>query len=270
MYIQIPEYKKSYMCKSLINSGTYGIVYKYADIYTKNNVAIKFFRNNDNFTHEINILNYIKKKIYNNSDSDEINEVKKNICFPIFFTNENNVSKYIIFNYYDYDLLYYASTYILLNQDILNISLQICNGLKYLHKNSIVHCDLKPENILCKYKNDTLHLVITDFGLSYIENNIIDYEIVTFSYRSPELICTINNKNNIIVKSSIDMWSFGVIIYFLINKFYFDIYNIEKYIESNPIKKLCNINSIVDRLLQYEKDRYTSYQIYNDLKKLLK
>ncbi|XBI33941.1 hypothetical protein VPH35_119805 [Triticum aestivum] len=39
----------------------------------------------------------------------------------------------------------------------------ICNGLKYLHDNQIVHLDLKPANILL---NDNLVPKIADFGLS--------------------------------------------------------------------------------------------------------
>ncbi|CCU56011.1 ser/thr kinase (Cop-B1R) [Choristoneura rosaceana entomopoxvirus 'L'] len=245
-----------------INDGSFGQVHKFK--MGSKTLAIKFFKNNIYFKHELDVLKYIKNNIYKNDNN-------ANICFLNYYheaKNENNLS-YIAFNYYDYDLLTYKNNFALNDSDILEICLQICNGLKYLHKIKIVHCDLKPENILCGYKEGRLNIGITDFGLSYYENQIITNEIVTSYYRSPELIYAIKNKL-ILIKPSIDMWSFGIIIYYLKYNDVLpnNIYRIEEYIKNNPIKQMQNIESIINRLLQYEQNRYNSSDIYIELKYL--
>lgn len=40
---------------------------------------------------------------------------------------------------------------------------QICEGVRYLHENNVVHLDLKPENIICVRK-DANEVKIIDFG----------------------------------------------------------------------------------------------------------
>jgi serine/threonine protein kinase len=51
-----------------------------------------------------------------------------------------------------------------------SISLDICNGVGYLHKLNVIHRDLKPGNVvLDKYGRGK----ITDFGLSVIKNTAV-------------------------------------------------------------------------------------------------
>lgn len=42
---------------------------------------------------------------------------------------------------------------------------QISQGVLHLHKLGVLHGDLKPENILVKTQNQTLHYVVSDFGV---------------------------------------------------------------------------------------------------------
>ena len=48
---------------------------------------------------------------------------------------------------------------------IRRISLQMLNGIHFLHKNMIIHADLKPENVLLKEANKS-GIKIIDFGSS--------------------------------------------------------------------------------------------------------
>ena len=93
------------------------------------------------------------------------------------------------------------------------IILQIANGIKYLHKFGIIHRDLKPDNIMIsqKDKNSEIEVKIMDFGLSKIASN--EEKLVegfgTLYYAAPELIQ--NNPYN----KEIDVWSLGIILFYM-------------------------------------------------------
>ncbi|XP_008824636.1 calcium/calmodulin-dependent protein kinase type 1G-like, partial [Nannospalax galili] len=48
---------------------------------------------------------------------------------------------------------------------------QVLSAVKYLHENGIVHRDLKPENLLYLTPEENSKIMITDFGLSKMEQN---------------------------------------------------------------------------------------------------
>ncbi|NXP41337.1 KCC1G kinase, partial [Leiothrix lutea] len=48
---------------------------------------------------------------------------------------------------------------------------QVLTAVKYLHENGIVHRDLKPENLLYLTPEENSKIMITDFGLSKMEQN---------------------------------------------------------------------------------------------------
>lgn len=126
--------------------------------------------------------------------------------------------------------LYYKNLYEILKMNrfvglrvdlCLKYSLDIANGIDFIHSNNIVHADLKPENIV--FESPRLdRLVIIDFGLSFFEkeevskmNNFI-YNIVSSKpnfyiqsryYRAPEVTLQLSKSFNI------DIWSVGCIIY---------------------------------------------------------
>ena len=97
-----------------------------------------------------------------------------------------------------------------------NIIYQIALGVNYLHKFGIVHRDLKPDNIMVAEKNinsneENIIIKIMDFGFSKIvskQEKLIE-GLGTLYYASPELIQ--NSPYNI----EIDIWSIGVIIYYM-------------------------------------------------------
>ncbi|CAO2190811.1 unnamed protein product, partial [Urochloa humidicola] len=82
----------------------------------------------------------------------------------------------------------------------------VCEGLHYLHDNSILHLDLKPENILL---NDYMEPKIADFGLSRCydekESKILTKPSGSMGYMAPERL------DGIITLQS-DIYSLGVII----------------------------------------------------------
>ena len=90
--------------------------------------------------------------------------------------------------------------------EIIKISLDICEGLKEIHKRNIIHRDLKPENI---YINKDLKIKIGDFGISKKCGKTKQYASTqkgTINYMAPEMFQ--NRYNN-----KVDIWALGCIIY---------------------------------------------------------
>jgi len=98
-----------------------------------------------------------------------------------------------------------------------NFAYQVLNGIDFIHKANILHLDLKPDNIIVSKLNDQgfFSLKISDFGLSI---NLDDFKTKrpiqlsgTLYYQAPEQL------TGDYVGFYTDMWSIGVIIYFLIS-----------------------------------------------------
>ena len=109
-----------------------------------------------------------------------------------------------------------------------------------MNDNNIIHRDLKPSNILLslnKKRIDKISFKISDFGLSKINEGTMSSKGTPFTM-SPEMLKREIN----LISSKSDIWSLGIIIYYLLFKEYpynGGEYNIIKQIEEN--KKLKNI-----------------------------
>ena len=207
---------KKYKILDLIDSGSYGKIYKAVNILTKNLVAIK--KTKKYYTKNIDIEQPVHINVKN-----EIEIIKK-LCHPniariyevydikAFFFQINEYCKYgPLFDYYKFHLS---------EKQICIIMYQIISGVLYLHENNIMHRDLNMDNILVDHIEKDLmtaepyfFIKIVDFGSSKIitknkkENQIIGTDF----YIAPEVI-----KQN--YNEKCDMWSIGVILYFLIAK----------------------------------------------------
>jgi len=90
----------------------------------------------------------------------------------------------------------------------------VLSAIEYLHQNNIAHRDLKPENLLLKAEDDT-HVMISDFGLS----RVLGDESMAFTacgtpyYVAPEVVSGLGYGREV------DLWSIGVITYFLLAGF---------------------------------------------------
>jgi len=90
---------------------------------------------------------------------------------------------------------------------ILEVFVQICFGLRHLHKMCIIHRDLKPRNIFMD-KHGTVK--IGDFGLSKMTTtHLADTIVGTPYFMAPEI-----NQGTQYSFSS-DVWSLGVILYYM-------------------------------------------------------
>lgn len=102
------------------------------------------------------------------------------------------------------------------NKYCLNFFIQLLSGLSFIHKEGIIHRDIKPDNILIRM-GEPIHLVITDFGISYDTKNLkqliqepLDNKITDIStsfYKAPELLFSCKNYT-----TAVDIWSLMVIV----------------------------------------------------------
>jgi len=98
---------------------------------------------------------------------------------------------------------------------ILDLFVNLCVGIKYLHDNDIIHRDIKPANILIDHKFTPKSATIIDFGVSIIQDNSNhDYartKIGTPYFMSPEQAEQNRKYNN-----KCDIWALGCILYELV------------------------------------------------------
>jgi serine/threonine protein kinase/tetratricopeptide (TPR) repeat protein len=162
-------------------------------------------------------------------------------------------------------------------EKIVELSIQICEGLSRAHQESIIHRDLKPSNILI---NNEGQVKIVDFGLAMVKGDErltrTGSTMGTVAYMSPEqaLALKIDHRS--------DIFSLGVVLYEMVTgklPFHGEYEAIMLYsIAHEPAEPLLSnrpdtpgeLQRIIDKSL--EKDRDTRYQsckeIIADLKKL--
>ncbi|XP_008317249.1 calcium/calmodulin-dependent protein kinase IGb isoform X2 [Cynoglossus semilaevis] len=96
-------------------------------------------------------------------------------------------------------------------KDASRVIQQVLHAVTYLHQNGVVHRDLKPENILYYCTDENSKIMISDFGLSKIEDNgIMSTACGTPGYVAPEVLAQKP------YSKAVDCWSIGVITYILL------------------------------------------------------
>jgi serine/threonine protein kinase len=80
-----------------------------------------------------------------------------------------------------------------------------------MHDNNIVHRDLKPENLLLTSEKNDFDIKVVDFGFATeVDGDNLRAHCGTPGYIAPEIL------KDLPYGKSVDMWSFGVILYILL------------------------------------------------------
>ena len=140
---------------------------------------------------------------------------------------------------------------------IKKIILPLAQALQYLNKFGVVHRDIKPDNILVEKKDEELKVRLSDFGLAKIlsKNETSNECCGSVPFCAPELL----KRQNYGV--SVDVWSLGMLIFYLLSSsFPFIAYKdkgllvrsicCDKYSYSNISNRSSNVSNLIRKCLK--------------------
>ena len=198
----IGEKVSHYKIIDKLGSGGMGEVYRAEDIKLKRTVALKFLPSSFSFDKEA------KKRFINEAQSASAFD-HPNICTIHEIGETVNGQLFISMTCYEGETLKEKIEKGVLNIDeTIDITLQICEGLRKAHQNNITHRDIKPANIFIT-KDGVVKIL--DFGLAKTRGQSqltqMGTTIGTIDYMSPE------QSRGEEVDQRTDIWSLGVVIY---------------------------------------------------------
>ncbi len=238
-----------------LGSGSFGSVYKAKNKLTGTYVAIK----------EI-----IKSK-YNSSEylseAEMMKKVQSENSVNLIETFETKYFFYLIMELCIFNLDEYMKirNEPLSIDEIKEILFQLNNILKTMKEKSIIHNDLKPSNILISLeKINKIQIKLSDFGSS---NNLKEQSTLTKNGTPFTMAPEVLENSNFSEKS--DIWSLGIIIYYLLfNEYPYngktevqinnDIHSAKKLKKSNDDK----LNDLINKMLCIEPFNRINWEMY--------
>ena len=189
-----------------LGSGGMGVVFKALDQKLDRIVALKFLPPSYSSDNEI------KERFI--QEAKAVSKLQhNNICTIHEISETDDGQLFICMDYYEGKSLKEKLEYGKLElNEALDITIQICEGLKNAHEKNIVHRDIKPANI---YITKDGIVKILDFGLAKIKGEThltkAGSTLGTTAYMSPE------QAKGESVDQRTDIWSLGVVFYQMIS-----------------------------------------------------
>ncbi len=195
-----------------IDEGGISKVYLARDIETKGEVVVRTLKK------EI-ISSRIEDIIRFRNEAAILSRLDHPNIVKLYETAEFEGQNYIVMEYIPGESLYkiIKSGKKFLEREIIEMTIQICSSLDYIHPMSIIHRDLKPGNIMVHTDmKGELHIKTIDFGLAFLKeySSIKGIEDIagTFCYMPPEQFGVISGG----VDERSDLYSLGIILYQLL------------------------------------------------------
>ena len=194
-----------------IGKGAFGLIFRGINKQNNEKVAIKVLYYLENLN-----INEFNEIVYNEINMMKILKNEYSIKLYEYIKDKNDY--YLILEYCDTDLeKYVLEKKGLKIYEIEKILKQLNKIYKKLLKLNCIHRDLKPSNILIKFKNENKNdfdIKLSDYGLSKFMSNkkYFSSKVGTFNFMAPEFL---SDDNNFKFNNSCDLWSIGIIIYFL-------------------------------------------------------
>ncbi|KAJ8687536.1 hypothetical protein QAD02_023330 [Eretmocerus hayati] len=196
-------FKERYILHEELGKGRYGVVRRVVEKKSAKSYAAKFVRtiklsDRQQVQEEIKIMNMLRHpKLLRLAAAFES---QKEIVMVTEYISGGELFERVV-----------ADDFTLTEKDSILFMRQICEGVRYMHENNVVHLDLKPENIMCHTR--TSHRIkLIDFGLAQILNPNKPVRVLfgTPEFIPPEIISYEP------IGTESDMWSVGVICYVLL------------------------------------------------------
>ncbi|MFQ5750627.1 MAG: protein kinase, partial [bacterium] len=192
-----------------LGQGGMGIVYKAEDTKLKRTVALKFLS-----PHALGGSEEEKKRFVHEARAAAALH-HPNIC-TVYEIDEVEEQRFIAMAYLDGPSLKekIASGPLRL-EEVLEIAIQIAQGLHDAHEQGIIHRDIKSSNVMLTSKGQA---ILMDFGLAKLKGGTLltkeGTTLGTVSYMSPE------QAQGATTDQRSDIWSFGVMLYEMITGLY--------------------------------------------------
>ncbi|EAR85167.2 Serine/Threonine kinase domain protein (macronuclear) [Tetrahymena thermophila SB210] len=206
--LQFLKEKGYLLTDQILGKGGFGMVVKGYSVPLKKYVAIKIIKFKTQKQFFDNLLEF------NNQQDLK----QKNILQSIQIMNFNELQiQFIVMDLCKTDLVEYLNYFLsqkkwLKNLEILQLWLQLVQGLKYLHSQNILHLDIKPANILLGIDNFWKY---NDFGLSFVlrdgQESTTDTKGFTSTYSSPEQYLLHQFKVKTPISKESDIYSLGLV-----------------------------------------------------------
>ena len=205
-HLQISELNKNIVFSNYIDSGAFGKVYKANWLIGKEEkqVAVKVVQLSKN---QIN-PNMINTFLNEHSFKETKNEYLVEIFDVLKDETDTHQRFYIVMEIADCNLTHLISKKQFTDQEAINYSLDVIEGIKFLHKKmNFSHRDIKPDNVLLFGKRAKL----SDFGTSKFVSLSSSTIVGTPKYLASEVW-----EGN--YDFSVDIFSFGVLLFELFSR----------------------------------------------------
>ncbi|HUI90632.1 MAG TPA: serine/threonine-protein kinase [Chitinivibrionales bacterium] len=203
----LPDYIGHYKVLQIVGMGGMGVIYKAMQEPLNRIVALKVLPPQLSINEELSKRFEVEAKAIsllqhqNIVSIYEYGEDKGYRFFAMQFVDGENLSSRI------------QGKKVMSASEIIDISKQICRGLRYAHSQNVIHRDIKPQNILIDKENVAR---LSDFGIAKIfsSSNITmtGVTVGTPEYMSPE------QASGEEVDSKTDIYSMGIVMYEMLTK----------------------------------------------------
>lgn len=203
-----PKKLGRYEITDVLGKGAMGIVYKAIDPKINRTVAIKSLQVNSGMTEE----DIVEFRDRFSREAQFAGKLSHTNIVTVYDVAEEGDTTYIAMEYIEGRTLeeIIEKRVPLKVKQIIDIMVQICEGLSFAHKNSVVHRDIKPANIIVT-DDDTVKIM--DFGVAKFSSStatVAGTVMGTPSYMSPEQI------TGKAVDYRTDIFSLGAVFYELL------------------------------------------------------
>uniref|UniRef100_M1BLC9 cyclin-dependent kinase n=1 Tax=Solanum tuberosum TaxID=4113 RepID=M1BLC9_SOLTU len=191
-----------------IGEGTYGVVYKALVRATKEIVALKKIRLEQE---DEGVPSTAIREI------SLLKEMQHGNIVRLLDVVHSEKRLYLVFEYLDLDLKKHMDSCPEFSKDtgvVKSFVYQMLRGIAYCHSRRVLHRDLKPQNLLIDPRTNVLKLA--DFGLGRafgIPVRTFTHEVVTLWYRAPEILLGSRHYS-----TPVDVWSAGCIFAEMVNQ----------------------------------------------------